>query len=275
MSRRKMKTLLLTLLGLLLAALFLAPFYVIMINALKTQRDFFTDVLALPGYLYLDNFKQAIHDTKYFQTIGNSVFITSGSLLLIIISASMAAWRLTRTYERKISKGIFYMLVAGMLVPFQGIMLPFVKWIGQLGLMSKPGMWFIYMGFGASMAMFLISSFVKGIPREIEEAAVIDGCSIWQLFWRVVFILLRPILLSVIFLDLIWIWNDYLMPSLIINQPGNQTLPLMVFQFFGGQFKKWSLALAGLLLVMAPVVVFYMFAQKWVIRGISDGAVKQ
>ncbi len=204
-----------------------------------------------------------------------TVFVTSGSLVLIIITASMAAWRLTRTYERKISKIIYYMLVAGMLVPFQGIMLPFVKWIDRLGLMNKPGMWFIYMGFGASMAMFLIGSFVSGIPKEIEEAAVIDGCSIWQLFWRVVFALLKPILLSVIFLDLIWIWNDYLMPSLIINQPGNQTLPLMVFQFFGGQFKKWSLALAGLLLVMAPVVVFYMFAQKWVIKGISDGAVKQ
>ena len=275
MSRKKINTALLTILGLLLAALFLSPFYVIIINALKTQRDFFTDVLALPHYLYLENFKQAIHDTKYFKTIGNTVFVTSGSLVLIIITASMAAWRLTRTYDRKISKAIYFMLVAGKLVPFQGIMLPFVKWIGQLGLMNKPGMWFIYMGFGASMAMFLISSFVNGIPKEIEEAAIIDGCSIWQLFWRVVFALLRPILLSVIFLDLIWIWNDYLMPSLIINQPGNQTLPLMVFQFFGGQFKKWSLALAGLLLVMAPVVVFYMFAQKWVIKGISDGAVKQ
>lgn len=275
MSRKKINTALLTILGLLLAALFLSPFYVIIINAFKTQRDFFTDVLALPHYLYLENFKQAIHDTKYFKTIGNTVFVTSGSLVLIIITASMAAWRLTRTYDRKISKAIYFMLVAGMLVPFQGIMLPFVKWIGQLGLMNKPGMWFIYMGFGASMAMFLISSFVNGIPKEIEEAAIIDGCSIWQLFWRVVFTLLRPILLSVIFLDLIWIWNDYLMPSLIINQPGNQTLPLMVFQFFGGQFKKWSLALAGLLLVMAPVVVFYMFAQKWVIKGISDGAVKQ
>lgn len=275
MSRKRMNTAFLTILGLLLAALFLSPFYVIIINAFKTQKDFFTDVLALPKYLYLENFKQAIHDTKYFRTIGNTVFVTAGSLVLIIITASMAAWRLTRTYERKISKAIYFTLVAGMLVPFQGIMLPFVKWIGQLGLMNKPGMWFIYMGFGASMAMFLISSFVNGIPKEIEEAAIIDGCSIWQLFWRVVFALLKPILLSVIFLDLIWIWNDYLMPSLIINQPGNQTLPLMVFQFFGGQFKKWSLALAGLLLVMAPVVVFYMFAQKWVIQGISDGAVKQ
>lgn len=275
MSRKRINTVLLTILGLLLAALFLSPFYVIIINAFKTQKDFFTDVLALPKYLYLENFKQAIHDTKYFRTIGNTVFVTSGSLVLIIITASMAAWRLTRTYHRKISKAIYFMLVAGMLVPFQGIMLPFVKWIDQLGLMNKPGMWFIYMGFGASMAMFLISSFVNGIPKEIEEAAIIDGCSIWQLFWRVVFALLKPILLSVIFLDLIWIWNDYLMPSLIINQPGNQTLPLMVFQFFGGQFKKWSLALAGLLLVMAPVVVFYMFAQKWVIQGISDGAVKQ
>ncbi len=108
--------------------------------------------------MYLDNFKRAVHDTKYFKTIGNTVFITSGSLMLIIITASMAAWRLTRTFERKISKMIYYMLVAGMLVSF-------VKWIDRLGLMNKPGMWFIYMGFVASMAMFLIGSFVSGIPK--------------------------------------------------------------------------------------------------------------
>lgn len=275
MNKKGIQKGLLTILGLLLTALFLTPFYVIVINAFKTQKDFFTDVLAFPAYLYLDNFKQAMRDIKYLKAIGNTVFVTSGSLFLIVLTASMAAWRLTRTFERKISKAIYYLLVAGMLIPFQGIMLPFVKWVGTLGLMNKQGMWFIYMGFGASMAMFLISSFVGSIPREIEEAAVIDGCNVWQLFWRVVFALLRPILMSVIFLDLIWIWNDYLMPSLIINQPGNQTLPLMVFQFFGGQFKKWNLALAGLLLVIAPVVVFYVFAQKWVIQGISDGAVKQ
>lgn len=275
MNRRNACKGLLTIFGLLLVALFLTPFYVIIINAFKTQRDFFTDVLALPTYLYLDNFKQAMHDIKYLKAIGNTVFVTAGSLFLIVIFASMAAWRLTRTFYRRSSKAIYYLLVAGMLVPFQGIMLPFVKWVGTLGLMNKQGMWFIYMGFGASMAMFLISSFVGNIPKEIEEAAIIDGCNVWQLFWRVVFSLLKPILLSVVFLDLIWIWNDYLMPSLIINQPGNQTLPLMVFQFFGGQFKKWNLALAGLLLVIAPVVVFYVFAQKWVIKGISDGAVKQ
>lgn len=275
MNRRTVLKGLLTIFGLLLVALFLTPFYVIIINAFKTQRDFFTDVLALPKYVYLDNFKQAMHDIKYVKAIGNTVFVTAGSLFLIVIFASMAAWRLTRTFNRRSSKAIYYLLVAGMLVPFQGIMLPFVKWVGALGLMNKQGMWFIYMGFGASMAMFLISSFVGNIPKEIEEAAIIDGCNVWQLFWRVVFALLKPILLSVIFLDLIWIWNDYLMPSLIINQPGNQTLPLMVFQFFGGQFKKWNLALAGLLLVIAPVVVFYVFAQKWVIKGISDGAVKQ
>ena len=113
MSRKKINTALLTILGLLLAALFLSPFYVIIINAFKTQRDFFTDVLALPHYLYLENFKQAIHDTKYFKTIGNTVFVTSGSLVLIIITASMAAWRLTRTYDRKISKAIYFMRSAG------------------------------------------------------------------------------------------------------------------------------------------------------------------
>ncbi len=272
---RKTTKYLLCALGLILAVFFVMPFYVILLNAFKTQREFFSDVLALPASLYLENFKQALKDIKYFEAIGNTFYITVGSLASIVIFGAMAAWRLTRTRDRLVSKIIFYTLIGGMLVPFQGIMLPFVAWVSKLGLMNKPGMWFIYTGFGSSMAMFLISGFVQNVPKEIEEAGVIDGCNTWTLYWRVVFPMLNSILLSVVFLDLIWIWNDYLMPSLIINQRGNQTLPLMVFQFFGGQFKKWSLALAGLILVITPVVIFYLFAQKYIIKGIADGAVKQ
>ena len=147
--------------------------------------------------------------------------------------------------------------------------------LGLKMLDSHAGLIYMYIGFGASMAVFLYHGFISSIPIALEEAATIDGCTKWGVFWRIVFPMLKPTTITVIILDVIWIWNDYLMPSLIINQPGNQTLPLMVFQFFGGQFKKWSLAMSGLLLVMAPVVVFYMFAQKWVIKGISDGAVKQ
>lgn len=267
-------TILLAILGFFLILMYVSPFYIIVVNSFKTQREFFENVLQWPSSLYLNNYKQAMKDIKYFEAIGNTLFITVGSLISIVLLSGMAAWRLTRTRGRRISRFFYYLLIAGMLVPFQGIMLPFVSWVNKLGLMNKAGMWFIYTGFGAGMATFLISGFVGNIPMDIEEAALIDGCGTWKLYWRIVFPMLRTILLSVIFLDLIWIWNDYLMPSLIINQPGNQTLPIMVFQFFGGQFRKWSLALAALVMVITPVVVFYIFAQKWVIKGIASGAVK-
>lgn len=273
MSNKKSK-IVLEALGIALALLFLFPFFIIVVNSLKTQREFFQNVLSLPSSLYLENYIEALKEMKYFQSLLNTFIVVAGSLFLIVIFGSMAAWRLARTSYRKSSRFIYFFLVAGMLIPFQGIMLPFVSWVSKLKLMNLRGMWFIYMGFGTSMAMFLFHGFVNNIPKGVEEAAIIDGCNTWQLYWKIVFKLLKPIMLSVIFLDLIWIWNDYLMPSLIINQPGMQTLPLMAFQFFGGQVKKWSLALSGLVMTILPVIVFYAFAQKYVIKGITDGAVK-
>lgn len=262
------------LLGLALALVFIFPFFIVLINSLKPQREFFENVLALPKTLFLDNFTRAMKDMRYGQTLLNTLRVAVGSIVLIIIFGCMAAWRLNRTAEKRSSRLIYGLLVSGMLIPFQGIMLPFVSWVNRLGLMNLYGICVIYAGFGCIQAMFLFHSFVNGIPREIEEAAVIDGCGIFSLFWRVVFPLMTPIILSVVFLDLIWIWNDYLMPSLVINKPGMQTLPLKTFQFFGGQFKRWSLALSGLILTIMPVLVFYLFTQKFIMKGITDGAIK-
>ena len=261
-------------LGILLSIVYVFPFYIIVLNSFKTQREFFENVLAMPTALFTENYMRAFDALRYFQTIGNNLYITTGSLAGIVLFGSMAAWRITRTFEKKGIKLIYYVMIAGMLIPFMGIMLPFISWIDTLGLMSKSGMWVIYTGFGSSMAMFLMSGFVHSIPKEIEEAAIIDGCNNFTLFFDIVMALLKPIILTVIFLNLIWIWNDYLMPSLILRQPGNQTLPLMIFQFFGGQVRRWNLALAGLTLSIAPVILFYILMQKHIIKGISDGAVK-
>lgn len=272
--RRKGGRLLLNLLGIALAALFVFPFFIILINTFKPQRAFFENILALPTELYLDNYVRAMKDMRYWQALSHTLQVVVGSIALIVLFGSMAAWRLSRTQHQRWSKIVFAFLVSGMLIPFQGIMLPFVSWVNKLHLANLNGICIIYAGFGCIQAMFLMHGFVGGIPRDIEESASIDGCNVVQLFVRIVLPLMTPIILSVVFLDLIWIWNDYLMPSLIINKTTTQTLPLKAYQFFGGQYRRWSLALCGLVLTIAPVLIFYIFAQKLMMQGIIDGAVK-
>ncbi len=271
---KKIKKISIYALAIILALLFAFPFIIIVINAFKPQREFFQNVLALPKSLYLDNFTRAIKDMKYWQTLLNTLHVVIGSIALIVLFGSMAAWRLARTKQNKSSRIAYSVMVSGMLIPFQGIMIPFVTWVNRLGLMNLNGICIIYAAFGSIQAMFLFHSFINNIPLEVEEAAIIDGCSPFRLFWKIVFPLMTPIVLSVVFLDMIWIWNDYLMPSLVINKPGIQTLPLKTFQFFGGEFKRWSLALSGLLLTILPVLIFYIFMQKYIIKGITEGAVK-
>ena len=194
--------------------------------------------------------------------------------MLIIITASMAAWRLTRTYERKISKIIYYMLVAGMLVPFQGIMLPFVKWIDRLGLMNKPGMWFIYMGFGASMAMFLIGSFVSGIPKEIEEAASIDGCGKIRMFFFIIFPMAKPGLSTLAIYNGVNMWNEFIFAYTLTQSQGNRTLPLAVWEFQGQYSMNTPMIMSVLTLTVLPMIILFIFAQDKLIKGMAAGAVK-
>ncbi len=273
-ARKAASSFMLYALGILLAAVFVFPFFMILINTFKSQRAFFENVLALPTELYLDNYARAIKDMRYWTTLGHTLQVVVGSIVLIVIFGAMAAWRLNRTQSKRWSRATYALLASGMLIPFQGIMLPFVSWVNKLHLANLTGICVIYAGFGCIQAMFLMHGFVGGIPKDIEESASIDGCGTFRLFWMIVFPLMMPIVLSVVFLDLIWIWNDYLMPSLIINKTTTQTLPLKAYQFFGGQYRRWSLALCGLILTIAPVLLFYIFAQKLMMQGIIDGAVK-
>jgi raffinose/stachyose/melibiose transport system permease protein len=168
-----------------------------------------------------------------------------------------------------------------MLIPFQTLMMPLVqmmKWSRQiLGipvLNTYQGIIFLYIGFGMSMAVFLFSGFVKSIPLSLEEAATLDGCSVWGVFWRVVFPMLTPTTMTVIILDIIWIWNDYLLPSLVLNNKALRTIPLSTSSFFGVFTIQWNQAMAGLTLAIIPVVIFYFCAQKYIIKGVTAGAVK-
>jgi len=266
------KKIILTIVGIVTGLIFLAPFWVIIINSFKTKRELFESTLAFPKEFIFDNYKKAFESLDFLKTLGTSLLITICSITIIVIFSSMAGWMLQRT-KSKVSNIILMIFVVSMLIPFQAVMLPLVRIMGKLHLLNIPGLIFMYLGFGSAMSIFLYHGFVKGIPKELDEAATIDGCSKFQTFRYVIFPLLKPTTVTVAILNLVWIWNDYLLPSLVINGK-NPTIPLKTFLFFGEYTKQWHLALAGLVITILPVIIFYFFAQKQIIESIVEGSVK-
>lgn len=260
-------------LGIILGLIWLSPFYLMIVNSFKTKREMFEDTLKLPGGFNFDNYIEAFTELNFLQTFMNSVLITVVSVLVIIVFSSMAAYALSRN-KSKISSFIFFMFVAAMLIPFQSVMIPLVTIFGKLEMLNRAGIIFMYLGFGASLSIFLYHGTLNSIPKSLDEAATIDGANRFQIFWYIIFPMLKPITVTVAILNTIWIWNDYLLPSLVINQEGMETIPLKMFFFFGEYTKQWHLALAGLTIAIIPVIIAYFFAQREIIKGISEGAVK-
>lgn len=262
----------------LLLILYMTPFYLMFINSFKTRREIFANTTGLPSAWNFKNYADAMNRMGITSAFTNSIIITVGSVLLILLFSSMAAWVLVRDKSTK-SKIVFYIFTAGMIVPFQAVMLPLVKWMGKINfggfnmLGTHYGLMFMYLGFGASMSIFLYHGFIKGIPEEIEEAAIIDGCSKWQVYTKIVLPLLKPTTVTVAVLNSIWIWNDFLLPFLTINGKLN-TIPLAMNNFFGAFSKQWELAMAALILAIIPIVIFYFFVQKQIIAGIVQGSIK-
>lgn len=264
----------LTILGFMLAILWIAPFYLVFVNSFKTKKEMFTDTLGLPDKFIINNYIKAASDLKLAESFSNSVFYVVISLFVIVVCASMAAYALQRK-NRKSSTVIFLIFAAAMLIPFQSVMIPLVAQFGAVHMLNRFGLIFMYLGFGSSLAIFLYHGSLKGIPQALDEAALIDGCGRLKTFWKIIFPILKPTTVTVIVLDIIWIWNDYLLPSLVVNKEGLRTIPLMTFFFFGQYTKQWHLAMAGLTIAILPVLVFYFVAQKQIINGIASGAVKQ
>ncbi len=269
------KPILQTILGILLGLLFLSPLYILVVNSFKTQKGIFSNVLALPDstYFTLNNYAEAWKQLEFLKSLFNSLYISILSTLAIILLTSMAAWVLVRR-KSKTANVIFYIFALSMLVPFQCVMLPLVQIMGKIQFLNPAGLIFMYLGFGSSLSIIMYHGFIKNVPLELEEAATIDGANAFQVFWRIVFPLLKSITVTIAILNLMWIWNDFLLPQLVINKPGWQTIPLKTFYFFGQYSKRWDLATAGLLLGMIPIIVFYLFAQKYIVKGVTDGAIK-
>lgn len=261
--------------GLILGCIFLFPIYILIMNSFKTTKGIFTDVLGFPakGTFTLENYKNAFQELDYIRSFMNSLLITVVTAVLVLLIPAMAAWVLVR-YKTKASKIIFLIFAGSMLIPFQCVMLPLVGFASKIGLLSRGGLIFMYMGFQTSMAIIMFHGFIKNIPEELEEAATIDGCGSIRLFISIVLPLMRTIIVTVAVINVMGTWNDFLLPSLIINKQGLQTLPLKTYLFFGQFAKRWDLASAGLVMCMAPIIIFYLFSQKYIVKGITEGAIK-
>lgn len=274
-KKGRFKRLVLSIIGCIIGLVFVFPIYVLALNSFKTQKGLLVNLLGFPDAKTFspNNYVEAFDKLKYLQSFCNSLYITICSVFMILLISTMAAWVLVR-YKTKISKVVFVAFALFMLVPFQCVMLPLVMVAKNMGLMNPVGLIFMYMGFGTSMSVFMIHGFIKNVPEELEEAAVIDGCNVFQLFFIIVVPLLRVILITVAILNIMWIWNDFLLPSIVINKAGWQTLPLMTYSFFGTYSTRWDLASAALVMCIAPIVAFYLFSQKYIVNGMTDGAIK-
>lgn len=267
-------TLVLEVFAIVLAVIFLIPFYFVIVNSLKSFSEILIDAAALPSEILFSNYAKVWDILNFPSAFINSLIITVFSIIGLVVISSMAAWKMART-PGKLSKILFIWFVSAMVIPFQTVMIPLIKVGGFLGIMNSiPGIIIMYFGFGVPLSLFLYHGFMKTVPVEIEEAATIDGCSQFGVFWRIVFPLLKPITITVIILNTLWIWNDYLLPLLVLQDASLRTIPLATSSFFAQYTKQWDMGLAALVLGITPIIIFFLFLQKHIIKGIAAGSLK-
>ncbi len=261
-----------------LCFVFLIPLIVVLINAFKSKFTILSAPFSLPNtetYVGFDNFLKGVQTSDFFGSLWRSLFITVGSVLLIVLGSSMTAWFITRV-RTTFCRVLYYLFIFSMIVPFQMVMYTMVFTADRLHLNNPLGILVLYLGFGAGLSVFMFSGFVKGIPLELEEAATIDGCKPIQLFFRIIFPVLRPIAVTVAVLNAMWIWNDYLLPYLVLGTEKYKTLPVTIQITMQGAYGSvdWGGFMAMLVLAIIPIVIFYVFCQKYIIKGVIAGAVK-
>ncbi|MBM7586306.1 raffinose/stachyose/melibiose transport system permease protein [Bacillus pakistanensis] len=268
------KTFVLEIIGILLGIIFLIPFYFVFINSVKGFSEILIDAAAWPKEFLFTNYVKVWDVINFPRAFWNSVIITVVSNIGLVVISSMAAWKMVRT-PGKFSKILFVLFVSAMVIPFQTVMIPLMKLGGTLGITNSiPGLIIMYFGFGVPLSLFLYHGFVKTVPIEIEESAKMDGCSEFGVFWRIVFPLLKPITVTVIILNTLWIWNDFLLPLLVLQDAELRTIPLATSSFFAQYTKQWDMGLAALVLGITPIIIFFLFLQKHIIKGIASGSIK-
>lgn len=258
----------------LVGIVFLAPFYFVLVNSIKPFGEIIQNAASWPSVLAFENYSRAWRIVEFPRVLLNSLVVTSLSIGGMVLMGAMAAWRMVRR-PHWVSRVIFVLFVAAMVIPFQSVMIPMVRVANVLNLInSTVGIVIIYFGFGMPLTVFLLHGFAKSVPKELEESAYIDGCTTTQSFFRVVFPLLQAMIVTVIILQTLWIWNDFLLPLLVLFKRSAHTIPLGIFRFFGQYMNQWDSALATLVMGMVPIVTFFLFLQKYIIRGVTSGSVK-
>lgn len=262
---------------LFLAILFLVPIFLVIINSFKSRLYISTDPFAFPRgdmFVGMGNYLNGLKTSGFLQSFLRSLFVTVVSVFLIIVCTSMTAWFIVREKSR-LSKWLYYLFVFSMIVPFQMVMYTMTYVVNQINFDNVVGIVFVYLGFGAGLAVFMFTGFVKSIPMEIEEAATIDGCNPLQTYFMVVFPMLKPTAITVAILNAMWIWNDYLLPYLILGTK-NKTVPVAIQLAMQGAYGATDYGgfMAMLVLAIIPIIIFYISSQKYIIKGVVAGAVK-
>lgn len=253
------------------------PIFLVVINSFKQKVYISSETFSLPNsksWVGLENYTSGIEKTDFLASFGWTLVTTIGSLILILLCCSMCAWWIVRV-DNWVAKGLYLLFLFNMIVPFQMVMYPLSKLSDMLGLNTPWGLWIVYLGFGAGLAVFMFTGVIKGIPGEIEEAAMIDGASVPATFFRIVVPMMKPSIVSVAILETMWIWNDYLLPYLTLDLRKYKTISIAVQYLKGGYGAVDMGAMMGcLVLAIIPIVVFYLFCQKFIIAGVTAGAVK-
>ena len=276
--KKKATDIILTCVMTVLALSFIYPVFLILFNSFKEETTISTNsVFTLPtaeNFVGLENYINAINAKGFFVSFLYSLTITVTSVLAICLFCSMCAWFITRV-QNKWTSLVYYLCVFSMVVPFQMVMYTLSKTADTMKLNTPWNIWIIYLGFGAGLAVFMFTGFMKSIPLEIEEAALIDGCNPLQTFFQIVFPMLRPTMVSVGILEAMWVWNDYLLPTLVLDIKKYRTIPMLI-QYFKGSYGKVEMGpmMACIILTIIPIVIVYLAGQKHIIKGVAAGAVK-
>ena len=274
---RRINAVLSVVLGILCVA-WMYPVFMILMNSLKTERAITTTrAFELPSadtFVGLKNYIYGIQEMDFLSSFWYSFVITVSSVVLILLCCSMCAWYITRV-QGVLSRGMYYLCVFSMIVPFQMVMFTLAKTADTLKLNNPYNICIIYLGFGAGLAVFMFTGFVKSMPIAIEEAAMIDGCSPIRTFFSVVFPILKPTMVSVGILETMWLWNDYLLPYLVLDRKKYMTIPILI-QYFRGSYGRVEMGpmMASIVLTVVPIIIVYILGQKHIIKGVAAGAVK-
>ncbi|MBE6360228.1 MAG: carbohydrate ABC transporter permease [Treponema bryantii] len=261
----------------ILTILFIFPILLVVMNSFKSRLYVSTQPFVLPNsqtFVGLENYINGLTTSGFALALLRSVWITIASVVVIIVFTSMTAWYITRV-KSKFTKSLYYLFVFSMIVPFQMVMYTMTYLVNQLAFSNVFGIIFVYLGFGAGLAVFMFTGFVKSIPVEVEEAATIDGCTPLQTFFKVVFPMLKSITITVAILNVMWIWNDYLLPYLILGE-SQKTIPVAIQIAMQGAYGATDYGgfMAMLVVAIIPIIIFYIFSQKYIIKGVISGAVK-